>query len=178
LSSKESVPKLRPVPPEVRAADRAAHKRFYRKAAVILGVMVASTFLIYGCQALAITAAEIRVIDGDTIEAQVAGGRFSAAARRLVTYRLVGFDTPETAFAACDEERVHGERAKARLAELLSSGPIRIEAGAGRPDRYGRGLARLYVADEDVGDVLVREGLAVPYSGRGRRINWCKRFGS
>ena len=39
-------------------------------------------------------------------------------------------------------------------------------------DRYGRGLARVWLGGEDLADIMVREGLAMRYSG-GQRANWC-----
>lgn len=106
----------------------------------------------------------IRVTDGDTI--RVDGERV----------RLLGFDTPETGddTARCDEERVWGERAKARLKQLLGSGEIDI-AYSGRRDRYGRQLAAVSVNGEDVGATLIRERLAVAYHGRGPKMDWCPR---
>ena len=113
----------------------------------------------------------ISVIDGDTIDAVVPPGRD----RRR--YRLVGFDTPETYYARCDAERVLGDRAKRRLEELLARADVRIEVqGNNESDRYGRGLATLRVGGSDAGQILIREGLAVAYSGRGQRIDWCAKL--
>ena len=115
--------------------------------------------------ALPAHAAVYRAIDGDT----VAFGR-----DRL---RLVGFDAPETTYQArCPEEKAHGVVAKARLQELLTRGPVRVVKVKGR-DKYRRILALIYVGGESVGDVLIREGLAVPYTKRVSRIrnfNWCE----
>ena len=109
----------------------------------------------------------IRVVDGDTIDAVVPP---SGERRR---YRLVGFDTPETYYARCDAERALGDRATRRLHELVRVGDVRIDVHGDQRDRYGRGLATLRSNGEDVGLILVREGLAVWYSGRGPRIDWC-----
>ena len=43
-------------------------------------------------------------------------------------------------------------------------------------DKYGRILAKMTVDGMDVADILVREGLAVRYTG-GKRINWCAKLG-
>lgn len=101
-----------------------------------------------------------RVIDGDTIQGSDG-----------VKYRLLGYDTPETYQARCVEELARGNRATARLKELLRSGDVRlIESGS--LDRYGRSLAHLTVNGSDVGQILINEGLARPYNG-GRREAWC-----
>jgi endonuclease YncB( thermonuclease family) len=104
-----------------------------------------------------------RAVDGDTL------------ALGTERFRLVGFDTPETIQAACPAEREHGRRAKERLQALVTRGPVRLERAKGR-DKYGRTLAVLFIGGEPAGDILVREGLAVPYTGRIRRVvnyNWC-----
>ncbi len=71
-------------------------------------------------------------------------------------------------------ERVLAARAAGRLAELLS-GPheiVRGDPADGRlQDRYGRTLAVIRVGGVSVGTILVREGLARPWTGR--RSNWC-----
>lgn len=108
------------------------------------------------------------VYDGDTI-AMVCDGRPE------VTARLQGFDTAETKEPRCDEERAYGALATDRLRQLIARGGIEI-ARVGR-DRYNRPLIRLSVQGEDVGETLIREGLAVAYAG-GARINWCARLGA
>ena len=102
----------------------------------------------------------IVVIDGDTVD--VDG----------VRYRLRGFDTPETYWARCAREREMGEHATARLRELVQQNAWNMQ-WTGRRDRYLRRLGTLYINDEDVADRAIREGWGVPYSGRGRRKNWC-----
>ncbi len=100
------------------------------------------------------------VVDGDTIKAPYG-----------VTYRLLGFDTPETHFAKCDAERELGLAAKDRLEELLATGEVRV-IESGKRDKYGRTLAALTVNGRDVGDILIGESLARPYKG-GHRDSWC-----
>lgn len=111
-------------------------------------------------QAETIQASAIYVIDGDTID--VSGQRF----------RLVGFDTPETYHAQCDYELALGQAATRRVRELVASGGIVEIAVLPGQDRYGRGLARLFVGGVDVGMILMSEGFARQYDG-GRREGWC-----
>ena len=109
---------------------------------------------------------ELQVVDGDTIK--VDG----------TTYRLLGYDTPETRFAKCDAERRLGDLARLRLQGILSDYSWRIEPVETK-DKYGRVLAHLYVDVEedvlelDVSEILIGEGYARPYDG-GRRASWCK----
>lgn len=108
-----------------------------------------------------ISAVDIRVIDGDTIE------------WRGTNYRLEGFDAPETLQADCDAEQAMGESAASMLRSLiLGANLIEIQIQPGK-DKYGRGIARLLVDNNDVGARLVLQGLARPYDG-GARLPWCK----
>ena len=90
----------------------------------------------------------IRVVDGDTIELDGIRRRFR------------GCDTPEIKDARCDAERERGERAKARLEQLIDSGEVKIYTRTPK-DRYDRPLIDLFVAETDVCSTLMNEGLAV-----------------
>lgn len=102
------------------------------------------------------------VTDGDTIK--LSGERKGT--------RLVGFNTPETYKPRCAKEREWGERATARLKELVASSAVQVEkvACACKPGthgtnkcNFGRSCGKLYVDGNDVGQILVSEGLAVPF---------------
>lgn len=101
-----------------------------------------------------------RVVDGDTIHTYDG-----------TKYRLLGYDTPETYRAQCAEELALGQQATQRLKELLSLGHAHLTEN-GETDHYGRTLAWLTVDGQDVGGILISEGLARPYHG-GRRGSWC-----
>jgi endonuclease YncB( thermonuclease family) len=104
---------------------------------------------------------QIEVIDGDTV-------RFNGS-----TYRLVGIDTPERDDKArCDDERRRAEAATMRLRALVASGDARLVrvACACRPGQegtrncnYGRLCGSLFIGGQDVGRILISEGLAHPY---------------
>jgi|GEM_PF-1332567 len=106
-----------------------------------------------------------RVIDGDTIED--ASG---------VRYRLANIDAPETGDnARCDSERERGEIAK-HVATRLVRAAQRVEVRQTfRIDRYGRRVAFVFVDGVDLGQFLMRRGLARPW--RGQRRTWCGRMG-
>lgn len=100
-----------------------------------------------------------QVIDGDTIRA---GGR---------TVRIIGLDAPELR-GRCPEEIALARRASARLAQLLDGRAWLTPRGR---DRYGRVLAVVRDrAGRDVAQILISEGLARPYDGRGPRRTWCE----
>lgn len=96
-----------------------------------------------------------RVVDGDTIVLD--GG---------TRVRLVQIDTPEKA------DECYGERATALTRRLLPPGTrVRIEPDPrlDQVDRYGRQLAYVVEADENVNVTLVREGAASVWFFRGAR---------
>lgn len=105
----------------------------------------------------------LRAIDGDTI-AMGPGG---------TVVRLVGFNAPETGRRAkCERERALGAVAKERLASLIAAGKteLRIIPCSCKPGtegteacNYGRACGILTVNNRDVADILIGEGLAVPY---------------
>lgn len=110
-----------------------------------------------------ISISEIKVRDGDTIQAR--GER----------YRLVGFDTPETwsrRRVVSPEERALGKQARTKLKALLQTGSLDLtdvpcaRTKHARPDAQGRWrtnnrlCARLTLDGRDIGDILIEEGLA------------------
>lgn len=103
---------------------------------------------------------EVEIVDGDTIRI----GRNS--------YRLMGFDTPETTLAKCESERVLGDAASTRLSELVALSKT-VELDTRGRDKYRRTLAILYVDGIDVASILIKEGYAVAYNGRTKRRSWC-----
>jgi micrococcal nuclease len=110
-----------------------------------------------------ITAGSIRVVDGDTVT--LPGYR-----QRI---RLVGFNTPEVFSPKCNREFQAGTRATARLKELLRTArtlefqrvACSCEPGTEgtRKCNHGRLCGSLYADGRDVGDILIREGLAARY---------------
>ncbi|QPC45419.1 thermonuclease family protein [Kaustia mangrovi] len=91
--------------------------------------------------------------------------------------RLLDIDTPEIDSPRCDVEEDLGHLAAERLSRLIADRLVVIDR-SGTHDRWGRPLVRLIVGDEDIGDILVREGLAVRWEpGReaweARARHWC-----
>lgn len=120
-------------------------KTAYRGVAVILLALAGSVpaqvapLLTYEADALA-------VIDGDTIEATVAG--------RAAQLRLYGIDAPELAQA-------HGEEARAELRRLVAGRRLRISAID--VDRYQRLIAQVEVNGRKVNEALLAGGFAWAY---------------
>jgi len=102
------------------------------------------------------------VTDGDTIRVNGDGNGT----------RLVGFNTPEKFSPQCSREEQLGHRATARLKEIVSTSTIVLTkvACSCRPGthgtkqcNYGRSCAILKADGRSVGDILISEGLAVPF---------------
>jgi endonuclease YncB( thermonuclease family) len=112
--------------------------------------LLALALLISGCRVHAdgavLTGTVIRVIDGDTIDVQLASGR--------VRVRMNGVDTPERG-------QPWGKDAKAALTQLVMSKIIQLEPF--RQDRYERMVANVLVGNLDVNAELVRQGHAWAY---------------
>jgi micrococcal nuclease len=109
-----------------------------------------------------ITRSDFSVTDGDTI-------RINGERKGM---RLVGFNTPETVEPRCERERALGQKAKARLRQLVSKGRLIVERVrcACQPGsegteacNHGRSCGSLSVDGRNVGDILIDEGLAVPF---------------
>jgi micrococcal nuclease len=93
-----------------------------------------------------------RVVDGDTIEARLPGGR-------VVDVRYIGVDTPETVKPGTPVQ-CYGEAASAFNHRLLTGRRVRLRVGAEPRDVYGRLLAYVYLGPRFVNAELVRRGLA------------------
>ncbi|TIX15100.1 MAG: thermonuclease family protein [Mesorhizobium sp.] len=105
---------------------------------------------------------QFTITDGDTI-------RLDGTPKGT---RLVGFNAPESIEPRCAIEADLGRRAKARLTELVSSAKLELQVipcscppGTEGTDKcnYGRSCGHLFANGQDVGDVLISEGLAVPF---------------
>lgn len=112
------------------------------------------------CFSLPATAADLRVIDGDTF---VLNGE---------TIRVENIDTPEIRRAQCDAERRLGLVAKWRVETILTQPGAKITLQRFRKDRWDRTIARVSVNGLDLGEILITENMARPW--RGRREPWCE----
>lgn len=102
----------------------------------------------------------LTVVDGDTVKIQAIGERL----------RLESIDAPERGHRAdCPSEAVLAEQATQRLVEIVNAG-VRV-IYTGERGGWGRPLIHLRTLDgQAVGEILVTEGLAVPWAGK--RHEW------
>ena len=100
------------------------------------------------------------VVDGDTIWF---GGE---------KIRFASMDTPEISSPGCAREAELGEAATRRMQELLNEGPFALTLNPGdeNRDRYGRLLRRVSRDGQDLGEVLIAEGLSDRWPSS---IDWC-----
>jgi endonuclease YncB( thermonuclease family) len=105
---------------------------------------------------------QFTVTDGDTIHVR---GEAKGT-------RLVGFNAPETRNARCAQESELGQRATNRLVELVATSdldlvkvPCACKPGTEgtKACNYGRSCGILRADGRDVGQILISEGLAVPF---------------
>ena len=89
-----------------------------------------------------------RVIDGDTFE--IEGG---------IKIRLIGVDTPEMKNKNKTIDCFATE-AKKKSEDLLTGKEVILEKDVSETDKYGRLLRYVYVGDQMINDVLVKEGYA------------------
>jgi micrococcal nuclease len=100
-----------------------------------------------------------RVVDGDTVDVQLADG----TTERL---RLIGIDTPEV-LDPRKPVQCFGREASAHAHELLDGQAVGIEpdASQGERDIYGRFLAYVWLPDgRNFGEVMIADGFAHEYT--------------
>lgn len=99
------------------------------------------------------------IVDGDTLWL------------RGEKVRILNIDAPETHQPKCTSERALGDRASNRLFELVNGKRILLVRQGRNKDRNGRLLRRVEANGRDVGERLIREGLARRWDGK--RHSWC-----
>ncbi len=111
--------------------------------------------LLTAAMAVALPCAAQTITDGDTLKQ---GG---------VTYRLWGIDAPELA-QTCPDGWPAGRMAATRL-QALTAGRSIVCQEKDR-DRYGRTVAICRASGEDLGAILVREGMRLGVHSVQRRL--------
>ena len=136
-----------------RAAGLGSGPQRGRGLALVLGAVLAGS-LLAGCDDGSGTGTVVRVVDGDTLVAVIAGEE--------TTVRLLNIDTPETKHPDLPVQCL-GPEATEFLAERLPAGTeIELEYDEERLDRYDRTLAGVYESGSLVNAEIAAEGLGVP----------------
>ena len=105
----------------------------------------------------------VRVVDGDTIDADIELG-FSVFMRDRI--RLMGIDTPESRTRNL-QEKSWGMAAKHRLIELLAEtdGEFTLVTEDMEKGKFGRVLGTIEINGKDANQSLIEENFAIPYEG-------------
>ncbi len=117
-----------------------------------------------------IPAVVTKVVDGDTIKVSA---HIWPSVKVDTMVRIRGIDTPELR-GNCPLEKELAKKAKKFVEDNLAVGSV-VYLTDVEHDKYG-GRAVAKVTDEnkvDVGDALIKNGLARPYSGKVAKSDWC-----
>ena len=87
------------------------------------------------------------------------------------TVRIAGIEAPQLYGAACPKEAALGRTSSARLQALLNSGQLELAKVGPDLERYGLLLRNVTVQGKDVGQAMVRDGLARDIGDLTR--SWC-----
>lgn len=134
----------------------------------LIATMIALVFLASHAYATgSVDLTDLKVIDGDTIDAKVEVWPGMWAHERV---RLEGIDAPES-HSECQQERVLADRARGYLV-YLTTGKTLVLTWKGR-DKYGRVLGKItLIGGQSVAQMMIDAGLARHYTG-GKRLPWC-----
>lgn len=114
----------------------------------------------------------VSVIDGDTFRTML----MLPPPLNKVDIRLSGIDAPEIDWMSkCAAETQLGDEAKAYLKSLIYKTTSPVYISDFKWDKYGRRIdATVWVSGQNVNQLMLDKGYAVPYTGNGPRHDWCK----
>ncbi|MGC6412600.1 MAG: thermonuclease family protein [Candidatus Puniceispirillaceae bacterium] len=110
----------------------------------------------------------VSVYDGDTMRVQIPG--WPSIISHKIPIRVPGIDTPELR-GKCAAEKAKAREARDRVRALLPKGKLitlrNIERGT-----FFRLVAEVWLEDQNIGALLLAEGLAAPYDKK-QKPDWC-----
>ena len=119
-----------------------------------------------------VTIAEVTSIyDGDTFRANIPD--YPPIIGQHMGIRINGVDTPEMR-GKCEQEKALARKAKQYTVSILRNAKT-IELRNMQRGKYFRIVADVYADGQNVGEGLVREGLAVHYDGGKKVKDWCSK---
>ena len=107
----------------------------------------------------------IKVVDGDTVDVDIDLG-FDCWVRNQ-RIRLFGIDTPECR-TRNKKEKAHGLLAKAYVQKALVVGEV-YALRTKEKGKFGRYLGEIKVGRTTLNKLLIKEGLAVEYTGQNKK---------
>jgi endonuclease YncB( thermonuclease family) len=112
----------------------------------------------------------VRNYDGDTVTINIAG--VHPLLGENIAVRIRDIDTPEIR-TKCKREKALGRNAKRLVTSLLKNAKT-IELRNVSRGKYFRIVGDLIADGKNVGDILVKNKLAVRYDGGKKTFDWCK----
>ena len=103
----------------------------------------------------------IKVVDGDTIDAQIDLG-FDTY--KVIRIRLVGINAPESRTRDL-EEKTRGLAAKQFVIDILKKHHNNFILHSQGVGKYGRCLGEIFLGDVKLNELLITEGHATAYNG-------------
>lgn len=103
----------------------------------------------------------LKVVDGDTIDAQIDLG-FDT--HKVIRIRLVGINAAESRTRDL-EEKAKGLAAKQFVKDILKEHQNEFVLHSQGVGKYGRCLGEIFLGDVKLNDLLITEGHAVAYFG-------------
>lgn len=97
------------------------------------------------------------VYDGDTITVDIDLGFGIKITDQKI--RLFGINAPELK----GKTKSEGIKSRDKLTELILNKQVKIETIKDKKEKYGRLLGKIWLDQTLVNDVMITEGLAVPY---------------
>ena len=118
----------------------------------------------------AVVAKIISVYDGDTFRADIAN--WQAIAGQNIGIRVNGIDTPEIR-GKCPQEKELAIQARDVARQVLQDASV-VELRHIQRGKYFRLVAVVIADGQNLSDVLIARGLAVPYDGGTKTKDWCQ----
>lgn len=117
-----------------------------------------------------VPATVLRVVDGDTI---VVSAHIWLGVNVETYVRIKGIDTPEIK-GKCTLEKDLAVKAKMFVEESLPVGST-VYLHSTEHDKYGGRVVATVANDiyDDIGEELIKRGLAYPYTGKVKKVSWC-----
>ncbi|MEA2018876.1 MAG: thermonuclease family protein [Campylobacterota bacterium] len=110
------------------------------------------------------------IYDGDTFRVNI--NSYPNIIGKKMAIRVNGIDTPEIR-TKCIKEKLLAREAKQLTVSTLRGAKV-IELRNLQRGKYFRIVADVYVDDKSLGDILIRNKLAVKYDGGTKVKDWCK----
>lgn len=111
----------------------------------------------------------VRNYDGDTITVNIPS--FPSIIGEKIPVRIARIDTPEIK-GSCYKEKQLARRARNLVYSMLKNSSSIVLADLQR-GKYFRLVANVIVNGKSVGEALIKNGLAVHYTGGRKTKNWC-----